>query len=69
MKIPLPTTDVGPAAPYLRSLVQSITQELEARVPDTTPKASVLLASPNGSVYSVTVTDAGVVTATKVSQL
>lgn len=51
---------------YLMLLIKQLTGALLARPPKEQPQGSILLASPNGSVYTVTVTDAGVLTATLV---
>ncbi len=49
---------------WLQELSAYVLREFRRRNP---PVASVLLASPNGSVYSVEVTDAGMLTTTLVS--
>lgn len=49
---------------YLANLVQALTLSLNAKYDRNTAQPSVLLASPNGSVYTVTVTDAGALTVT-----
>lgn len=59
MKLPNPPATIADRGvlDYLQLLVKTLTPVVsEDR---NAPKQSVLLASPNGSVYSVTVTDAG----------
>lgn len=65
--IPNPPASLEPTTRgYLSVLVKSLLQILSTRLDVRSPVSSVLLASPNGSVYTVTVTDAGVLQATKV---
>lgn len=67
MKLPFPPgTLENSVRAYLSLLVQQLTRALEEKQPRNTAQPSVLLASPNGSVYTVTVTDAGVLTTTLV---
>lgn len=66
MKLPMPPGSMPPATRgYLGSLVTAITQALSKKVDANTGAGSVLLVSPDGSVYSVQVTDAGALTTTK----
>lgn len=51
---------------YLTTLVKNITQQ--SPPPGNTPKESILLVSPNRSVYSVEVTDAGVLQTTLIQE-
>jgi predicted component of type VI protein secretion system len=72
----LPVTPVNLSTPpgnldpvtrnYLMLLVKQVTGALLSRAPREQPQPSVLLASPDGSVYTVTVTNAGVLTTTLV---
>ena len=48
---------------YMGSLAQRLSTELTARVRYDTVRPSILMQSPNGSVFQLYVTDAGVVTA------
>ena len=52
---------------YLGSLVQRLSTELSARTRDDVVRPSLLLQSPDGSVYQLYVDDAGVVKAAKVT--
>jgi len=52
---------------YLSSLVRRLSTELSARTRDDVVRPSLLLQSPNGSVYQLYVDDAGAVTAAKVT--
>lgn len=52
---------------YLRQLAVYLTKEFQRRPAPGTAVGSVLLASPNGSVYTVQVTDLGALTVTQVS--
>jgi|GEM_PF-6884289 len=62
--IPVPRFTGFPAVlDYLNILIKYLRKELDARPPQNTAVSSVLLASPNGSVYTVQVTDAGVLEA------
>ena len=66
MKLPQPPINLADKSmfSYLTLLVKALTPVVaEDR---NAPKASVLLVSPNGSVYSVEVTDAGVLQTTLV---
>jgi hypothetical protein len=45
---------------YLPNLNAAILQALVKKVPISSPVAELLLASPNGSVYAITVSDTGV---------
>lgn len=72
----LPITPINLATPpgdldpktrnYLMLLVKQVTGALLSRPAKEQPQGSVLLASPDGSVYTVTVTNAGVLTTTLV---
>jgi hypothetical protein len=63
----VPTSGLTPEVrAYLEQLNIFLTRELNARVPDLTGKDAVLLVSPDGSVYNVTVSDLGVLTTTLV---
>lgn len=62
----IPGSIEQPLRAYLTNLANAITREFNRRPTPESPVSSVLLASPDGSVYSVAVTDAGVLTATKV---
>jgi hypothetical protein len=65
MKLPDPNvTDAG-TQNYLRLLVKTLTAELARKMESRTAVDSVLLVSPNRSVYSVQVSDAGVLSTTK----
>lgn len=61
MKLPVPpnSLEVGIRA-YTMNLVKALNIVLQNKQSVNTAQPSVLLASPNGSVYTVTVTDAGV---------
>lgn len=61
MRIPTPDTVTDAATKgYLLRLVKYLTDQFSTQPAVNTAAASVILASPNGSVYSVKVTDAGV---------
>lgn len=47
---------------YLIRLIQALTQALDRRTERDVPEGSVLLVSPNGSVYTVAVADDGTLT-------
>ena len=66
--IPQPPADIfnAPTRNYLMRLVQSLTAIVNRKAEKDIPQASVLLVSPNGSVYTVKVTDAGALVATLV---
>lgn len=51
---------------FLQSLVRNITEQ--SPPPENTPKGSILLVSPNRSVYSVTVSDEGVLQTTLIQE-
>ena len=48
---------------YISSLTQRVASELSARTRDDGVRPSILMQSPNGTVYQVYVNDAGVVSA------
>jgi hypothetical protein len=54
-------------ARFMRDLLISVKTALDSKLDKEEAQGSVLLASPNGSVYSVAVSDAGILTATLVS--
>jgi hypothetical protein len=62
MKLPVPGTNVNDLGvkTYLTQLVRALNSGLSKMVTTESPVGSVLLVSPNGSVYTVKVTDAGV---------
>lgn len=66
--IPSPKKDITPPAlyDYLSRLVRALHNEFGKRPVRNTAVGSVELVSPNGSVYTVAVTDAGVLSVTKV---
>jgi hypothetical protein len=67
MKMPTPPPGIDqPTSGYLYELVNVLTKAFAEKQSRNTAQPSVLLASPNGSVYTVTVTDAGVITSTLV---
>ena len=51
---------------YIANVVQTTRTELDARTPDGTARSSLLLRASDDSVWALTVSTAGVVTATKV---
>lgn len=57
----------SPDAGYLRSLSEYIVREFSRRVLTDTVMTQLFLASPDGSVFQIKVSDAGVISATKVS--
>lgn len=60
LRLPAPDTTVPPAVKaYLDQLLKALHGTLTSVVSTNTPVGSILLVSPNGSVYSVKVTDAG----------
>ena len=69
MSLPkIPTFTKEPALnPYLRDLTKELERELRQRVPATTGVGAIHLVSPNGSVWRITVSDAGVIATTQVS--
>lgn len=65
MRIPSPDNVTEPSTKaYLSGLVKFLTNQFSAQPGVNTAADSVILASPNGSVYSVKVTDAGVLDVT-----
>ena len=48
---------------YISSLAQRVSGELSARTRDDASRASILMQSPNGTIYQLYVNDAGVVSA------
>lgn len=65
MKLPLPANITDqPTADYLRTLINVIQNEMDKKLSSESGVASVLLVSPNGSVYNVTVNNAGALTTT-----
>ena len=64
MKLPTPPTEIKDltAKTYLQNLVRAILGGTKNMVTTESPVGSILLVSPNGSVYSVKVTDAGALT-------
>jgi len=61
MKIPSPPGTIpGEIRAYLMNLVKALTASDRYVVRSNVAVGSILLVSPNGSVYNVTVTDAGV---------
>lgn len=63
-KLPMPDTNINDLGvkTYLTQLVRAILSGTSRMVTTESPVGSVLLVSPNGSVYTVKVTDAGVLT-------
>ena len=71
-RIPLPDAaglfqKMPAEAEYMATLTARLSQEINARAPDDSARASLLLQSPGGSVYAIFVDDAGAVTTAKVS--
>jgi hypothetical protein len=67
MKLPpIPQTDNAQLNQWMRDVSNAVDREFLQYIPKRTATDSVLLASPNGSVYSVAVDDAGTLTATLV---
>lgn len=67
MKIPYPPGTVpAEVRGYLVNLVKAITNNTASAVRTNEAVGSILLASPNGSVYTVAVTDTGTLTTTLV---
>lgn len=65
MKLPLPdAVKDQDTSDYLRKLTGAIQIELDKKLSGESGVASVLLVSPNGSVYNVTVNNAGALTTT-----
>lgn len=63
MRLPTPDAAVPKEVRgYLIRLIQSIMISLDDKTDRNVPQASVLLASPNGSVYTVRVADDGTLT-------
>lgn len=54
----------GAVTSYLRKLRDAINSELLRRIRKTEPVAEVLLVSPDGTVYKITVSNAGVLSTT-----
>jgi hypothetical protein len=67
MKLPYPPSsiEIGVRS-YLTNLVAALIRSDATKVDRNTAVGSILLASPNGSVYTVQVTDAGAITTMKV---
>lgn len=59
--------DMQRESEYLASLTQRLSSELSARTRDDVVRPSLLLQSPNGSVYQLYVDDAGAVKTAKVT--
>lgn len=52
---------------FMRSFRESLVSELRVRTPDNQVKSSLLLSSPDGTVYEIKVDDLGVVSAVAVT--
>jgi hypothetical protein len=63
-----PTSIPSNIATYLRDVGKYVQMALRARTPDSEAHHSVILLSPNGSAWEITVDDAGVLTTTKVQE-
>jgi hypothetical protein len=59
-----PTPPAGPLQPFLQQFVDTIRRAMIPVVSKDEAAARILLQSPNGSVYSITVSNTGTVTAT-----
>ena len=59
-----PTPPAGPLQPFLQQFVDTIRRSMIPVVSKDEAAARILLQSPNGSVYSITVSNLGIVTAT-----
>ena len=51
---------------WAQDIYSVLSREFEARTPDTQTRNSLLLTSPSGYVWEITVSDVGAITATKV---
>jgi hypothetical protein len=66
MRLPsLPPLADGNLHRFLMLLVQALTENTKVTLTTEAPSANVLLSSPDGSVWSVKVDDAGALSATK----
>jgi len=63
---PIPSTDNPALNQWMRDISNAVDREFNDYIQKLTATDSVLLASPNGSVYSVAVDDAGTLTTTLV---
>lgn len=59
-----PIPPAGPLQPFLQQFVDTVRRSLIPAVSKDEATPRILLQSPNGSVYSITVNDLGIVTAT-----
>jgi len=55
-------------ADYIANLVTRLSQEINARSPDISARPALMLQSPGGVVYAVSVDDAGALIATKIER-
>jgi hypothetical protein len=65
LNLPAPGMD-GVNRPYLLRLIEAISSQLRSKLSSESANDAILLRSPSGKVYSVTVDDSGVVTTTYV---
>lgn len=66
MKAKVPTNAEPGLADFGRRLLDELDIEFQKRTPDGNSRQDLLLTSPDGSIWSVTVSDAGALSATKV---
>lgn len=64
----IPSSIPGNIATYLRALASYVQMGLQRRSEDTSPRDSLLLYSPDQSVWEIRVDDTGTVTSTKVAE-
>lgn len=57
--LPSPPTSIPAILPYLQSLYRSLTTALNSAVSHSEAAPRIILRSPNGTLYAVTVDDAG----------
>lgn len=65
---PVPRLEDPLAVRYLTDLTKAVRAELEARTVDASSRGYVRLISPDGSVWELSVDDAGLVVTTKVAE-
>lgn len=67
MKTKVPSNADAPLREFGNRLTDELDIELRKRTPDLNPRSNLLLAAPDGSIWSVAVDNLGVLATTKVS--
>lgn len=66
MRTKVPPTDDVATREFATRLLDELNEELKKRTPDQNGRNNLLLTSPDGSIWAVTVDDAGALSAAKV---